>query len=84
MVHNKKVLGVCGETTLANAKQSIITMMQVYEYFLSHHMTKAFESLRFGYLFARVFHPLPSPYHQHAQASSDLEPDDLGLFSKLC
>ncbi|KAF9230201.1 chitin synthase-domain-containing protein, partial [Melanogaster broomeanus] len=45
MVHDKKVLGVCGETELANAKQSIITMMQVYEYFLSHHMAKAFESL---------------------------------------
>ncbi|KAK0460456.1 glycosyltransferase family 2 protein [Desarmillaria tabescens] len=45
MIHDKKVLGVCGETELANAKQSIITMMQVYEYFLSHHMAKAFESL---------------------------------------
>ncbi|KZS96924.1 glycosyltransferase family 2 protein [Sistotremastrum niveocremeum HHB9708] len=45
MVHDKKVLGVCGETSLANAKQSIITMMQVYEYFISHHLAKAFESL---------------------------------------
>ncbi|KAF9001145.1 glycosyltransferase family 2 protein [Cyathus striatus] len=45
MVHDKKLLGVCGETELANAKQSIITMMQVYEYFISHHMAKAFESL---------------------------------------
>ncbi|KAI0074333.1 glycosyltransferase family 2 protein [Panus rudis PR-1116 ss-1] len=45
MIHDKKLLGVCGETELANAKQSIITMMQVYEYFISHHMAKAFESL---------------------------------------
>ncbi|KAF8643335.1 hypothetical protein AX16_009064 [Volvariella volvacea WC 439] len=45
MIHDKKLLGVCGETELANAKQSIVTMMQVYEYFLSHHMAKAFESL---------------------------------------
>ncbi|THU93370.1 glycosyltransferase family 2 protein [Dendrothele bispora CBS 962.96] len=45
MVRDKKLLGVCGETELANAKQSIITMMQVYEYFISHHMAKAFESL---------------------------------------
>ncbi|KAI6130624.1 glycosyltransferase family 2 protein [Pisolithus croceorrhizus] len=45
MIHDKKVLGVCGETSLANAKQSIVTMMQVYEYFISHHMAKAFESL---------------------------------------
>ncbi|KAG1722688.1 glycosyltransferase family 2 protein [Suillus paluster] len=44
-IHDKKVLGVCGETELSNAKQSIITMMQVYEYFISHHMAKAFESL---------------------------------------
>ena len=29
MIHDKKLLGVCGETQLANAKQSIITMMQV-------------------------------------------------------
>jgi chitin synthase len=45
MVHDKKVLGVCGETMLSNAKQSIITMMQVYKYFISHHMAKVFESL---------------------------------------
>ncbi|KAG8881835.1 hypothetical protein FRB98_004105 [Tulasnella sp. 332] len=45
MMHDKKVIGVCGETSLANPKQSIITMMQVYEYFISHHMAKAFESL---------------------------------------
>jgi len=45
MIHDKKVLGVCGETSLANAKQSIITMMQVYEYYISHHLAKAFESL---------------------------------------
>ncbi|KAJ6586612.1 glycosyltransferase family 2 protein [Mycena sp. CBHHK59/15] len=45
MIHDKKLLGVCGETQLANAKQSLITMMQVYEYFISHNMAKAFESL---------------------------------------
>ncbi|KIM78732.1 glycosyltransferase family 2 protein [Piloderma croceum F 1598] len=31
MIHNKKLIGACGETELTNAKQSIITMMQVYE-----------------------------------------------------
>ncbi|KAJ6458994.1 chitin synthase-domain-containing protein [Mycena sanguinolenta] len=45
MIHDKKLLGVCGKTQLANAKQSIITMAQVYEYFISHNMAKAFESL---------------------------------------
>ena len=29
MIHDKKLLGVCGETGLSNAKQSLITMMQV-------------------------------------------------------
>jgi chitin synthase len=29
MIHDKKLLGVCGETELANAKQLLITMMQV-------------------------------------------------------
>lgn len=67
MVHDKKIIGACGETELANPKQSLITMMQVsevrdiqqnvadlikqryveqvYEYFISHHLTKSFESL---------------------------------------
>ncbi|KAI6006642.1 chitin synthase-domain-containing protein [Pisolithus orientalis] len=49
MIHDKKVLGMCGETSLTNAKQLIVTMMQVYKYFISHHMAKAFESL-FGLL----------------------------------
>ncbi|KAG2046065.1 hypothetical protein BDR06DRAFT_985691 [Suillus hirtellus] len=49
-IHDKKVLGVCGGTELANPKYSIITMVQamnvsVYKYFISHHMAKAFESL---------------------------------------
>ncbi|KAI8320717.1 hypothetical protein GQ54DRAFT_290808 [Martensiomyces pterosporus] len=45
MTHDAKIVGICGETTLGNAKSSWITMMQVYEYFISHHLTKAFESL---------------------------------------
>ncbi|CED82854.1 glycosyltransferase family 2 protein [Phaffia rhodozyma] len=45
MVNDKKVIACCGETSIANAKQSLITMMQVYEYFISHHLAKSFESL---------------------------------------
>nr|XP_031861862.1 uncharacterized protein CI109_002691 [Kwoniella shandongensis]KAA5528934.1 hypothetical protein CI109_002691 [Kwoniella shandongensis] len=45
MMHDKKIIGVCGETSIANAKQSIVTMAQVYEYFISHHLAKSFESL---------------------------------------
>ena len=31
MIHDKKVLGVCGETFLANAKQSVITKVCVIQ-----------------------------------------------------
>ncbi|WFD06900.1 chitin synthase [Malassezia vespertilionis] len=44
-VHDKKVVGLCGETALSNEQQSITTMLQVYEYYISHYMVKAFESL---------------------------------------
>lgn len=40
-----RLIGVCGETSLSNAKSSIVTMMQVYEYYISHNLSKAFESL---------------------------------------
>ncbi|RKP26540.1 chitin synthase-domain-containing protein [Syncephalis pseudoplumigaleata] len=45
MLHDQKIIGLCGETQLANAKATWITMIQVYEYYISHHMAKAFESL---------------------------------------
>ncbi|KAF9113137.1 hypothetical protein BGX27_002130 [Mortierella sp. AM989] len=44
-LHDTKVMGLCGETQIANEKDSWVTMMQVYEYFISHHLSKAFESL---------------------------------------
>ncbi|KAJ5277172.1 hypothetical protein N7524_003325 [Penicillium chrysogenum] len=40
-----RLIGCCGETSLSNAKTSIVTMIQVYEYYISHNLTKAFESL---------------------------------------
>jgi chitin synthase len=43
--NDKKVIGLCGETALSNSKKSFITMLQVYEYFISHYLAKAFESL---------------------------------------
>ncbi|ORX86313.1 hypothetical protein K493DRAFT_411343 [Basidiobolus meristosporus CBS 931.73] len=45
MLHDTKIMGICGETELLNAKDTITTMIQVYEYFISHHLNKAFESL---------------------------------------
>jgi len=44
-MHDTKVMGLCGETTLTNEKDSWVTMIQVYEYYISHHLAKAFESL---------------------------------------
>ena len=44
-LNDSKLIGLCGETALTNAKASITTMIQVYEYYISHNLTKAFESL---------------------------------------
>jgi chitin synthase len=39
------IMGVCGETRIANKRQSWVTAIQVYEYFISHYLVKAFESV---------------------------------------
>ncbi|KEZ41038.1 Chitin synthase 8 [Scedosporium apiospermum] len=44
-LHDTRIIAVCGETALTNAKSSFITMIQVYEYYISHNLAKAFESL---------------------------------------
>lgn len=44
-LHDTRLIAVCGETSLSNAKSSLVTMIQVYEYYISHNLTKAFESL---------------------------------------
>ncbi|KAF8640970.1 hypothetical protein AX17_000616 [Amanita inopinata Kibby_2008] len=45
MVHDEEIMGLCGETKIANKAATFVTMMQVFEYYISHHMTKAFESM---------------------------------------
>ncbi|KAH6911179.1 chitin synthase [Coprinopsis sp. MPI-PUGE-AT-0042] len=45
MVCDEEIMGLCGETKIANKAETFITMMQVFEYYISHHMTKAFESM---------------------------------------
>jgi len=45
MVKDDNVMGLCGETKIANKKASWISMIQVFEYYISHHLTKAFESV---------------------------------------
>ena len=43
--NDAKIAGICGETSLENEGRSWWTMIQVYEYYISHHLAKAFESL---------------------------------------
>ncbi|KAF2502971.1 hypothetical protein BU16DRAFT_498901 [Lophium mytilinum] len=43
--NDSKIAGICGETSLENEEGSWWTMIQVYEYYISHHLAKAFESL---------------------------------------
>ncbi|KAK8853481.1 chitin synthase 1 [Kwoniella newhampshirensis] len=45
MHHDNMIMGVCGETRIANKRQSWVTAIQVFEYFISHHNVKAFESV---------------------------------------
>lgn len=45
MQHDNMIMGVCGETRIANKRQSWVTAIQVYEYYISHHLAKAFESV---------------------------------------
>ncbi|KAH6561991.1 hypothetical protein BASA62_009446 [Batrachochytrium salamandrivorans] len=45
MIVDGKIVGICGETRLSNEQASWVTMIQVYEYYISHHLSKAFESL---------------------------------------
>ncbi|KAG0245849.1 chitin synthase-domain-containing protein [Mortierella sp. GBAus27b] len=45
MAHDPEIMGLCGETKIANKTQSWVSMIQVFEYYISHHMSKAFESM---------------------------------------
>jgi chitin synthase len=45
MLRDPSVMGLCGETRIGNKNDSWVSRIQVFEYYLSHHMTKAFESM---------------------------------------
>ncbi|CCE65637.1 hypothetical protein TPHA_0M00620 [Tetrapisispora phaffii CBS 4417] len=45
MIKDPLIMGLCGETKIVNKAQSWVTMIQVFEYYISHHQTKAFESV---------------------------------------
>ncbi|KAL7542367.1 hypothetical protein ACHAXR_011719 [Thalassiosira sp. AJA248-18] len=44
MDKKEKVLALCGETKVDNKASSWVTMIQVFEYYNSHHLKKAFEA----------------------------------------
>ncbi|KAI8338452.1 chitin synthase-domain-containing protein [Chlamydoabsidia padenii] len=45
MANDITIMGLCGETRIANKTASWVTAIQVFEYYISHHYAKAFESL---------------------------------------
>jgi chitin synthase len=45
LVRDPDIMGLCGETKIANKRQSWVTAIQVFEYFISHHQSKSFESV---------------------------------------
>ncbi|KAJ3057396.1 hypothetical protein HK097_007575 [Rhizophlyctis rosea] len=45
MKNDVAIMGLCGETRIANKTASWTSAMQVFEYYISHHLGKAFESV---------------------------------------
>lgn len=43
-VKDSEIMGLCGETKISNKAQTWVTAIQVFEYYISHHQAKAFES----------------------------------------
>lgn len=42
---DNKIMGLCGETRILNKFESWVTQIQVFEYYISHHLAKNFESV---------------------------------------
>ncbi|KAJ3417076.1 Chitin synthase, class 3 [Chytridiales sp. JEL 0842] len=45
MKNDSQIMGLCGETRIANKRDTWVTKIQVFEYYISHHLGKAFESV---------------------------------------
>ncbi|KXS14401.1 glycosyltransferase family 2 protein [Gonapodya prolifera JEL478] len=45
MINDQQIMGLCGETKITNKTQSWVTAIQVFEYYISHHLGKSFESV---------------------------------------
>ncbi|CAG8485309.1 4127_t:CDS:2 [Acaulospora morrowiae] len=48
MDRDPSVIGICGETKILNKTDNWVTMIQVFEYYISHNLGKTFESLFAG------------------------------------
>jgi chitin synthase len=71
MVDDPMIMGLCGETRISNKSDSWVTKIQVFEYYISHHMSKAFESIFGGvtclpgcFCMYRIKAPLDDGYWQ--------------------
>ncbi|TPX36409.1 chitin synthase [Synchytrium endobioticum] len=42
--NDSSIMGLCGETRIGNKRASWVTLIQVFEYYISHHLGKGFES----------------------------------------
>ncbi|KAI9011396.1 chitin synthase-domain-containing protein, partial [Gaertneriomyces semiglobifer] len=45
MKNDVTIMGLCGETRIGNKTASFTSAIQVFEYYISHHLGKAFESV---------------------------------------
>ncbi|KAJ9055454.1 hypothetical protein DSO57_1003951 [Entomophthora muscae] len=45
LINDPLIMGLCGETKIANKRDSWVTAIQVFEYYISHHLGKGFESV---------------------------------------
>nr|CAG8628140.1 916_t:CDS:2 [Entrophospora candida]CAG8634666.1 7922_t:CDS:2 [Entrophospora candida] len=45
MCNDQLIMGLCGETKIGNKRDSWVTAIQVFEYYISHHLGKGFESV---------------------------------------
>ncbi|KAI8609178.1 chitin synthase-domain-containing protein [Chytriomyces sp. MP71] len=45
MKNDERIMGLCGETRIENKSQNWVTKIQVFEYYISHQLGKAFESV---------------------------------------
>ncbi|KAI0224970.1 hypothetical protein L0F63_005457 [Massospora cicadina] len=45
LINDPLIMGLCGETKIANKRDSWVMGIQVFEYYISHHLGKGFESM---------------------------------------